>query len=61
MKHDVRSSIDAASHNTFMAKTLEAAKILLDGMTANNYLNVRVCLVEPLIGKLGMRLMLLLL
>lgn len=39
LKHEVRSSIDAASGGTFMAKTPEAAKTLLDDMAANNYLN----------------------
>ncbi|XP_048496376.1 uncharacterized protein LOC125495640 [Beta vulgaris subsp. vulgaris] len=39
LKHEVRSSIDAASGGTFMAKTPEATKIMLDDMAANNYLN----------------------
>ncbi|XP_057248969.1 uncharacterized protein LOC104886741 [Beta vulgaris subsp. vulgaris] len=39
LKHEVRSSIDAASGGTFMAKTPEAAKTLLDDMAANNNLN----------------------
>ncbi|XP_048498107.2 uncharacterized protein LOC125496634 [Beta vulgaris subsp. vulgaris] len=39
LKHEVRSSIDAASGGTFMAKTPEDAKTLLDDMAANNYLN----------------------
>ncbi|KMS99497.1 hypothetical protein BVRB_1g023370 [Beta vulgaris subsp. vulgaris] len=38
-EHEVRSSIDAASGGTFMAKTPEAVKTLLDDMAANNYLN----------------------